>query len=86
MRPSPLLGDGLLNPDLHKWLHRVSVPTLIVWGDNDKAMPVGYAAAWRDLIPNSRLEIIENCGHLPQIEKADRFVELVNGFIGEVTR
>lgn len=75
-----------LNPNLHKWLHRISAPTLIVWGDDDKAMPVGYAPAWRDLIPNSRLEIIENCGHLPQIEKADHFVELVNGFIGEVTR
>jgi pimeloyl-ACP methyl ester carboxylesterase len=75
-----------LNPDLHKWLHRITVPTLIVWGDDDKAMPVGYAPAWRDLIPNSRLEIIENCGHVPQVEKADRFVELVNGFIGEVTR
>jgi len=75
-----------LNPDLHKWLHRIPVPTMIVWGDDDKAMPVGYAPAWRDLIANSRLEIIENCGHAPQIEKADRFVELVNGFIGEVTR
>lgn len=74
------------NPDLHKWLHRIPVPTLIIWGRQDKAMPVGYAPAWRDLIPDARLEIIENCGHVPQIEKADRFVELVGGFIQEAVR
>jgi pimeloyl-ACP methyl ester carboxylesterase len=74
------------NPDLHKWLHRISVPTLIVWGDDDKVVPPGYGPAYQELIPNSRLEIIENCGHLPQIEKSDRFVALVGGFIGEVTR
>ncbi len=74
------------NPDLHKWLHRITVPTLILWGDSDKVVPAGYGPAWQELVPNSRLEIIEHCGHLPQIEKTDRFVQLVDGFIREATR
>ncbi|MFB9948540.1 alpha/beta fold hydrolase [Rhizobium puerariae] len=74
------------NPDLHKWLHRIIVPTLILWGDRDKVVPAGYGVAYEDLIPDARLEIIRDCGHLPQIEKVDRFVELVGGFIREVTR
>lgn len=74
------------NPDLHKWLHRIDVPTMVVWGDNDKVIPAGYGNAYRDLIPGSRLEIIANCGHLPQVEKAEIFTELVERFIGEAAR
>ena len=47
----------LYNPHLHKWLHRISVPTLILWGDDDKIIPPGYGPAFRDLIPGSRLEV-----------------------------
>lgn len=72
------------NPDLHKWLHRIPVPTLIIWGENDKVIPAGYGPAYRDLIPGARLEIIAGCGHLPQIEKADVFTGLVERFIEEV--
>jgi pimeloyl-ACP methyl ester carboxylesterase len=69
------------NPHLHKWLHRVDVPTLIVWGDDDKLIPAGYGPAYRDLIPNSELEIISECGHLPHVEKAQEFTSKVVNFI-----
>lgn len=68
------------NPDLHKWLHRISVPTLIVWGDDDKVIPAGYGPAYRDLVPGARLEVFERCGHLPHVEMADRFADLVKAF------
>ncbi len=44
----------LYNPDLHKWLHRITVPTLIVWGDDDKVIPPAYGLALQQLIPGSR--------------------------------
>lgn len=69
------------NPDLRKWLHRISVPTLIIWGDDDKVMPPAYGPAYRDLIPGSRLEVIKNCGHLPHVEKAGEFTEKTIQFI-----
>jgi pimeloyl-ACP methyl ester carboxylesterase len=76
----------LYNPDLYKWLHRISVPTLILWGDDDKVIPPQYGPAFAELIPGAKLEVIEKCGHLPQIERADAFVSKIAGFITEVAR
>jgi len=71
----------LHNPDLPKWLHRVSVPTLIVWGDDDKVLPMAYGAAYRDLIPGAELEIFPACGHLPHVEKAAEFTATALRFL-----
>lgn len=71
----------LHNPDLPKWLHRIAVPTLIVWGDDDKVLPVSYGPAYRDLIPGAVLEIIPACGHLPHIEKAADFTATALRFL-----
>lgn len=72
----------LNNPDLKKWLHRIHLPTLIVWGDSDRLIPPAYGPAFQSLIPNSRLEVIPECGHVPQIERATEFVSAVTKFIG----
>jgi pimeloyl-ACP methyl ester carboxylesterase len=69
------------NPDLHKWLHRVRIPTMILWGDFDKVFPPAYGHAFRELIPNSELRIIPQCGHLPHQEKLDAFVDGVRANI-----
>ena len=74
------------NPQLRKWLHRISVPTLIIWGDDDQVLPVAYGAAYKDLIPASSLEIIAECGHLPHVEKAQLFVEKVLRFTKDITQ
>jgi pimeloyl-ACP methyl ester carboxylesterase len=71
------------DPQLCKWLHRIDVPTLIVWGDGDKIFPKAYGEAYHRLIKGSRLEILPACGHLPQIEKADAFVHLFKSFAAE---
>jgi pimeloyl-ACP methyl ester carboxylesterase len=70
----------LHDPFLHKWLHRVTVPVKIVWGENDKILPVAYAQAFGKLMPHAELEIIPACGHLPQAEQADRFCDIVLRF------
>ena len=74
------------NPDLAKWLHRISVPTLIIWGADDKVVSQAYGPAYQALIPGARLEIFPDCGHLPHVEKHDAFVETVTAFIGEASR
>jgi len=73
----------LYNPHLAKWLHRIRTPTLILWGDGDRLIPPAYGSAFRDLIPGARLEILRECGHLPQLEKPEEFVAAVEGFIAE---
>jgi pimeloyl-ACP methyl ester carboxylesterase len=74
------------NPHLEKWLHRVSVPTLLIWGEHDQVIPPAYGPAFARLIPGARLEIIRDCGHLPHVEEPLEFVSLVNGFIGGAAR
>jgi pimeloyl-ACP methyl ester carboxylesterase len=58
------------DPDLEKWLHRVKLPALVVWGDDDRIMPPAYAALWRERLPDARLLMVEDCGHLPHVEHA----------------
>jgi pimeloyl-ACP methyl ester carboxylesterase len=59
------------NPSLERWLHRIDVPTLIVWGQNDKLFPVAYAKRWGERIAGSRVEIVPDCGHVPAVEKPE---------------
>ncbi|HXP94237.1 MAG TPA: alpha/beta hydrolase [Candidatus Binatia bacterium] len=71
----------LFDPHLAKWLHRIDVPTLLVWGDSDRLVPPAYAAEFARLIPDTRTAIIAQCGHLPQVEKPDEFLAAVTRFI-----
>ncbi len=56
---------------LPKWLHRVTVPTLIIWGEDDQVIPIAYAHEFARLIPGARIAIIPHCGHLPHLEAPD---------------
>ena len=70
------------DPHLCKWLHRIKVPTLLVWGDHDRLFPKDYAFAFQRLIPGAKAVIIADCGHLPQVEKGDAFAAELEAFIG----
>ena len=74
----------LFDPNLRKWMHRIDVPTHIVWGDTDRIIPPDYAEEFKGLIAGSSVTMIENCGHLPQVERAEPFVDAVAGFIAEI--
>jgi len=55
-------------------------PTMIVWGDQDDHFPLDNAFRLRDAIPNSKLIVFRNCGHLPPAEHPEKFVEAVAEF------
>ena len=67
---------------LSKRLHRLSAPTLVIWGEDDALIPVHYAQEYGRLIPHSRVEVIADCGHVPQVEKPDVTAALVKEFLG----
>ena len=69
------------NPDLEKWLHRIKLPSLIVWGDDDKIMPSANAALWQERLPDARLVMVDQCGHLPHVEQATLVARLVRAFL-----
>ncbi len=70
------------DPQLQKWLHRIDVPTLLIWGEHDRLFPKEHAFAYERLIAGSRAVIIADCGHLPHVEKADAFAAELEAFIG----
>jgi pimeloyl-ACP methyl ester carboxylesterase len=69
------------DPQLAKWLHRIDVPTHIVWGANDRLYPKEYAFAYQRLIPGSSVTVIPDCGHIPQVEQRQAFVAALEGFL-----
>jgi pimeloyl-ACP methyl ester carboxylesterase len=66
---------------LHKRLHRVVAPTLIIWGEDDALIPVGYAREFGSRIARSRVEIVRNAGHIPQAEQMETTLDLVRNFL-----
>lgn len=62
-------------------LWRVQAPTLVVWGANDRLIPLAYGEAWTGGIAGARLVTIERCGHLPPLEQPERLAEVVLGFL-----
>jgi len=66
---------------LHTGLGRMTVPTLIVWGDRDAAVPVAHAYVAEKLIPHAEVRIMEHCGHTPQVERPEEFNKLVLDFL-----
>ena len=59
---SMIRGDDVLD----NRLHAIHQPTLVIWGREDKLIPVSFAERFHHEIANSRLRIIDNCGHMPQ--------------------
>ncbi|HCT05938.1 MAG TPA: alpha/beta hydrolase [Pseudomonas sp.] len=56
------------SPRLEPWLPQVRVPSLILWGREDRMVPVASAHTWLAGIPHAHLEILDGIGHLPMIE------------------
>jgi pimeloyl-ACP methyl ester carboxylesterase len=68
------------NPKLRSRLHRITVPTVLIWGASDGIVTTAYGEGYRDAIPGATLEIIAEAGHLPHYEQADEFVRRVLEF------
>lgn len=68
------------NPRLGRWLHRVKIPTLIVWGAQDKIFPPETGPAMQALIPGSELVTLADCGHFPHVEKMQDTLKTMRAF------
>jgi pimeloyl-ACP methyl ester carboxylesterase len=69
------------NRGLNRRLHRVTAPTLLVWGESDRIVPPQYAQDFQAAIGNATVATIPAAGHLPQIEQPDRLAEQVLAFL-----
>jgi len=59
----------------------INVPTFILWGREDKVIPLKVGQLLHQLIPNSTLEVIDHCGHIPQEEKPEETISRISRFL-----
>jgi len=75
--------QGLVGYEILEQLEDVEVPTLIVWGRNDRVVPPQDAVAYGRRLRNSRTVIFDDTGHLPQLERPVRFNRVLETFLAE---
>ena len=66
-----LFWEHPIDPKFPRHLHRITMPVLIVWGDQDKVMPVAHAQAWKDKIPQAEVMIVPGAGHIVHLDKPE---------------
>jgi pimeloyl-ACP methyl ester carboxylesterase len=71
------------NPKLDRWLHRISAPTLLLWGEGDRIKPFAQAETWLKLLPNAQIETMAGVGHLPLDEQPVAAAGIVSNFLNE---
>jgi pimeloyl-ACP methyl ester carboxylesterase len=67
-------------------LGQVKVPTLLLWGEDDQVTTMEVAEMFHQLIPNSTLVTVKNCGHAPMIEHPEWFADEVEKFLRKNSR
>lgn len=76
---------GMLHPSVKREfgerLHELQVPTLVVWGEEDRMLPARHAQKTSERIPDAELHVLPGCGHLAQIERAEEFNALLLDFL-----
>ncbi|MFM7853823.1 MAG: alpha/beta fold hydrolase [Flammeovirgaceae bacterium] len=83
--PKRLALTSLLQSSLHSkvssFLTKINLPVLLVWGLQDQINPPRVALHFHDLLPNSTIKFIDNCGHVPMLENPNEFVDAVQHFL-----
>ena len=67
-------------PTLRSRLPQMKIPTMVIWGESDRIVDVGYGRLYANSIPDARFEVVSEAAHFPHIERLDQVVQLVNDF------
>ncbi len=68
-------------PKLRSRLHRIRIPTLVLWGAADRILSEPYGRAYGAAIPAARFELIERAGHFPHLEQPELFADRIFAFV-----
>jgi pimeloyl-ACP methyl ester carboxylesterase len=71
-------------PDLAARLDKVRLPVLVITGDDDRIVPTEQSIRLAEALPNARLAVLEACGHIPQEECPQPWLEAVEAFLQEL--
>lgn len=78
--------DFMFAPKLRRRLHRVTVPVLVAWGEEDGILPVGYGRAFAAAFANSHFTPIPEAGHFPQVEQPGAVLAAIAEFVDTVVK
>jgi pimeloyl-ACP methyl ester carboxylesterase len=71
------------NPRLARYLYRAHVPTLILWGAEDRFVPSTHGRAYQAGIPDAKLVVLPQCGHLPHVEQPEACCRAIMDFLAQ---
>ncbi|MGQ9844996.1 MAG: alpha/beta fold hydrolase [Caldisericia bacterium] len=74
----------VVNEDLTSNLKKIKTKTLIIWGEEDKELPIKHAYLMHNLIKNSKLTIIKNAGHFPFLDNTTKVLNSIESFLEEI--
>lgn len=75
------MAKSAIRHNMAKDLPKITVPSCIVWGKNDKVTPPRVAEQFNDLLPNSELHWVDLCGHAPMMERPEEFNVILHAFL-----
>ena len=77
--------DKMMEKDLTDRLAELKMPTFILWGDNDRILHVSSVEVYKRLVPDAHAVIMEDCGHVPMLERPDEAAEHYARFLQQVS-
>jgi len=75
--------EAILTHRISQRLPQIACPTFVVWGEDDRVIPVRDARRFAKLIPDVRIEILPDTGHVAMLERPERFNALLDAFLAE---
>lgn len=78
------MAKSAIRHNMKKDLHKIQIPVSLIWGRNDKITPPEVALEFNELLPDSELHWIDQCGHAPMMERPVEFNRLLTEFLEKI--
>jgi pimeloyl-ACP methyl ester carboxylesterase len=78
------MAKSAIRHNMKKDLNKIEIPVSLIWGKDDKITPPEVAIEFHELLPDSELHWINNCGHAPMMERPEEFNRLLKGFLERI--
>jgi pimeloyl-ACP methyl ester carboxylesterase len=78
------MAKSAIRHNMKKDLHKIQIPVSLIWGRNDKITPPEVALEFNELLPDSELHWIDQCGHAPMMERPVEFNKLLTEFLEKI--
>ncbi len=78
------LAKSAIRHNMSKELSRITIPVSLIWGKQDKITPPEVAVEFHELLPNSELNWVDECGHAPMMERPAIFNAYLDKFLNRI--